>query len=112
LISADIFLLFVLPYLSMSIIKFKIDFCFQDEHDRSLFRGLMMTACDLGAITKPWPIQKKIALLVSTEFFHQVCHIYARAVLNKALADPEKDRPSCQCRVLSSGMSYFRTRSA
>jgi hypothetical protein len=30
-----------------------------------------MTACDLGAITKPWPIQKKIALLVSTEFFHQ-----------------------------------------
>jgi hypothetical protein len=31
----------------------------------------MMTACDLGAITKPWPIQKKIALLVSTEFFHQ-----------------------------------------
>ena len=28
--------------------------------DRSLFRGLLMTACDLGAITKPWPIQKKV----------------------------------------------------
>jgi len=43
----------------------------QDEHDRSLFRGLMMTACDLGAITKPWPIQQKIAQLVSSEFFFQ-----------------------------------------
>ena len=29
--------------------------------DRSLFRGLLMTACDLGAITKPWPIQKKVS---------------------------------------------------
>ena len=30
-----------------------------------------MTACDLGAITKPWEIQKKIARLVSDEFFYQ-----------------------------------------
>ena len=32
----------------------------------------MMTACDVGAITKPWPIQQKIAKLVTQEFFNQV----------------------------------------
>ncbi|TRY74606.1 hypothetical protein TCAL_00771, partial [Tigriopus californicus] len=41
-----------------------------DNH-RSLLRGLMMTAADLAAITKPWPIQKKVARLVSAEFFYQ-----------------------------------------
>jgi hypothetical protein len=30
-----------------------------------------MTACDLGAITKPWPIQKRVAVLVADEFFYQ-----------------------------------------
>ena len=30
-----------------------------------------MTLCDLAAITKPWPIQKKVARLVSAEFFYQ-----------------------------------------
>ncbi len=30
-----------------------------------------MTACDLAAITKPWEIQKKVASLVSAEFFYQ-----------------------------------------
>ena len=44
----------------------------KDEGHRSLFRGLLMTACDLGAMTKPWPIQQKIASLVATEFFNQV----------------------------------------
>ena len=38
---------------------------------RSLARGLLMTACDLGAITKPWPTQKRVALLVADEFFYQ-----------------------------------------
>ena len=33
--------------------------------------GLLMTACDLGAITKPWETQQKIARLVSDEFFYQ-----------------------------------------
>jgi len=31
----------------------------------------MMTACDLAAITKPWEIQRKVASLVSSEFFFQ-----------------------------------------
>ncbi|XP_006108688.2 cGMP-specific 3',5'-cyclic phosphodiesterase-like [Myotis lucifugus] len=30
-----------------------------------------MTACDLSAITKPWPIQQRIAELVAAEFFDQ-----------------------------------------
>lgn len=41
------------------------------DHDRSLVRGLLMTACDLGAITKPWPIQRRVAHLVADEFFYQ-----------------------------------------
>ena len=41
------------------------------DHHRSLFRGMLMTACDLGAITKPWETQQKVAKLVSTEFFFQ-----------------------------------------
>jgi len=44
---------------------------FQSDNQRSLIRGILMTACDLGAITKPWPIQKRVALLVADEFFYQ-----------------------------------------
>merc|ERR1719412_488974 len=44
---------------------------FQCDNQRSLIRGMLMTACDLGAITKPWPIQKRVALLVADEFFYQ-----------------------------------------
>ena len=35
--------------------------------------GLLMTACDLGAITKPWEIQKKVAKKIEDEFYFQVC---------------------------------------
>ena len=31
-----------------------------------------MTACDLGAITKPWEIQKKVAKKIEDEFYFQV----------------------------------------
>ena len=30
-----------------------------------------MTACDVGAITKPWEIQRRVAVTVATEFFEQ-----------------------------------------
>lgn len=30
-----------------------------------------MTVCDLSAITKPWDIEKRVADLVSSEFFEQ-----------------------------------------
>ncbi|XP_061817201.1 cGMP-specific 3',5'-cyclic phosphodiesterase isoform X1 [Nerophis lumbriciformis] len=46
-------------------------FVWEDEHHRDLLRSMLMTACDISAITKPWPVQKKIAELVATEFFEQ-----------------------------------------
>lgn len=30
-----------------------------------------MTVCDLAAITKPWEVEKRVAELVSSEFFEQ-----------------------------------------
>ena len=32
---------------------------------------MMMTACDVAAITKPWEVQKRTAHLVAGEFFEQ-----------------------------------------
>ena len=32
---------------------------------------MMMTACDLSAICKPWRIQKRVAEMVASEFFEQ-----------------------------------------
>ena len=34
-------------------------------------RGMLMTACDVAAITKPWTIQQRVAELVASEFFEQ-----------------------------------------
>ncbi|XP_045025389.1 dual 3',5'-cyclic-AMP and -GMP phosphodiesterase 11 isoform X4 [Daphnia magna] len=42
----------------------------QESH-RELLRGMMMTACDVAAITKPWEVQWKVADLVANEFFEQ-----------------------------------------
>ena len=30
-----------------------------------------MTACDVAAITKPWEVQKRVAMMVASEFFEQ-----------------------------------------
>ncbi|XP_028420208.1 LOW QUALITY PROTEIN: cGMP-specific 3',5'-cyclic phosphodiesterase [Perca flavescens] len=46
-------------------------FVWEDENHRELLRSMLMTACDISAITKPWPVQKRIAELVATEFFEQ-----------------------------------------
>nr|XP_043876173.1 cGMP-specific 3',5'-cyclic phosphodiesterase isoform X1 [Solea senegalensis] len=46
-------------------------FVWEDEYHRDLLRSMLMTACDISAITKPWPVQKRIAELVATEFFEQ-----------------------------------------
>uniref|UniRef100_A0A182TAU6 Phosphodiesterase n=1 Tax=Anopheles maculatus TaxID=74869 RepID=A0A182TAU6_9DIPT len=43
----------------------------QAEEPRSLLRAMSMTVCDLSAITKPWEIEKRVADLVSSEFFEQ-----------------------------------------
>ncbi|KAH9491526.1 cGMP-specific 3',5'-cyclic phosphodiesterase [Bulinus truncatus] len=44
---------------------------FQEENKKDLLKAMMMTACDVAAITKPWKIQKEIAQLVTAEFFEQ-----------------------------------------
>lgn len=44
---------------------------FSNEDNRSLLRAMSMTVCDLSAITKPWDIEKRVADLVSSEFFEQ-----------------------------------------
>ncbi|KAG8175267.1 hypothetical protein JTE90_017816 [Oedothorax gibbosus] len=41
------------------------------EDNRELLRGMLMTVCDIAAITKPWDIQRVIAELVASEFFQQ-----------------------------------------
>ncbi|CAG0919146.1 unnamed protein product [Notodromas monacha] len=40
------------------------------EH-RDMLRGMLMTACDIAAITKPWSVQRRVAELVASEFFEQ-----------------------------------------
>ncbi|XP_066090038.1 cGMP-specific 3',5'-cyclic phosphodiesterase isoform X1 [Saccopteryx bilineata] len=49
----------------------KNQFNLEDPHQKELFLAMLMTACDLSAITKPWPIQQRIAELVAAEFFDQ-----------------------------------------
>lgn len=34
------------------------------EEDRELFRAMLMTVCDLAAITKPWDIEKRVCSVV------------------------------------------------
>ncbi|XP_030636374.1 cGMP-specific 3',5'-cyclic phosphodiesterase [Chanos chanos] len=46
-------------------------FVWEDDYHRELLRSMLMTACDISAITKPWPVQKRVAELVATEFFEQ-----------------------------------------
>ena len=43
------------------------------SHDghRSMLRSMLMTCCDIAAITKPWETQKVVAELVASEFYDQ-----------------------------------------
>lgn len=34
-------------------------------------RGMLMTACDVAAIAKPWEVQRRVAEMVTSEFFEQ-----------------------------------------
>ncbi|KAM6910790.1 dual 3',5'-cyclic-AMP and -GMP phosphodiesterase 11A [Xenentodon cancila] len=47
------------------------DFSWTDEEHREALRSMLMTACDLGAVTRPWKISKQVAELVTSEFFEQ-----------------------------------------
>ncbi|XP_037912457.1 cGMP-specific 3',5'-cyclic phosphodiesterase isoform X3 [Hermetia illucens] len=47
------------------------EFDWQSEEKKELLCGMMMTACDVSAIAKPWEVQHRIAKLVADEFFDQ-----------------------------------------
>ncbi|KAL2078224.1 hypothetical protein ACEWY4_025909 [Coilia grayii] len=38
---------------------------------KEIIMAMMMTSCDLSAITKPWEVQSKVALMVAAEFWEQ-----------------------------------------
>ncbi|XP_066247730.1 cGMP-specific 3',5'-cyclic phosphodiesterase [Euwallacea similis] len=47
------------------------EFDWQSDDKKDLLSGMMMTACDVSAIAKPWEVQHRIAKLVADEFFDQ-----------------------------------------
>ncbi|XP_036323196.1 cGMP-specific 3',5'-cyclic phosphodiesterase [Rhagoletis pomonella] len=47
------------------------EFDWQSEEKKELLCGMMMTACDVSAIAKPWEVQHRLAKLVADEFFDQ-----------------------------------------
>ncbi|XP_075465102.1 dual 3',5'-cyclic-AMP and -GMP phosphodiesterase 11A [Ascaphus truei] len=49
----------------------KGDYNWNVKNHRIIFRSMLMTACDLGAATKPWEISRQVAELVTSEFFEQ-----------------------------------------
>ncbi|XP_049534050.1 cGMP-specific 3',5'-cyclic phosphodiesterase isoform X1 [Anopheles darlingi] len=47
------------------------EFDWQSEEKKEVLCGMMMTACDVSAIAKPWEVQHRVAKLVADEFFDQ-----------------------------------------
>ncbi|KAG9276676.1 dual 3',5'-cyclic-AMP and -GMP phosphodiesterase 11A-like [Astyanax mexicanus] len=47
------------------------EFSWSIQEHRDVLRSMLMTACDLGAVTRPWEISKQVAELVTSEFFEQ-----------------------------------------
>ncbi|CAH0554948.1 unnamed protein product [Brassicogethes aeneus] len=47
------------------------EFDWQSDDKKELLSGMMMTACDVSAIAKPWEVQHRVAKLVADEFFDQ-----------------------------------------
>ncbi|CAG7819891.1 unnamed protein product [Allacma fusca] len=46
-------------------------YSWENEEQREVLRCMLMTASDLAASTKPWTVQRKVAELVTAEFFAQ-----------------------------------------
>ncbi|XP_078506771.1 rod cGMP-specific 3',5'-cyclic phosphodiesterase subunit alpha [Lissotriton helveticus] len=47
------------------------DYLMLEQTRKEIVMAMMMTACDLSAIAKPWEVQSKVALLVAAEFWEQ-----------------------------------------
>ncbi|XP_052829828.1 dual 3',5'-cyclic-AMP and -GMP phosphodiesterase 11A [Octopus bimaculoides] len=43
----------------------------EDKNQNEILRSILMTTCDIAAITKPWIVQRRVADLVMSEFFDQ-----------------------------------------
>ncbi|XP_029940500.1 rod cGMP-specific 3',5'-cyclic phosphodiesterase subunit beta [Salarias fasciatus] len=48
-----------------------VEFMSLETTRKEIVMAMMMTACDLSAITKPWEVQSKVALSVAAEFWEQ-----------------------------------------
>ncbi|XP_075949851.1 cone cGMP-specific 3',5'-cyclic phosphodiesterase subunit alpha' isoform X1 [Anarhichas minor] len=51
--------------------KEAIDYISNNSTRKEIVMAMMMTGCDLSAITKPWEVQSKVALMVAAEFWEQ-----------------------------------------
>uniref|UniRef100_A0A8C3ANY2 Phosphodiesterase n=1 Tax=Cyclopterus lumpus TaxID=8103 RepID=A0A8C3ANY2_CYCLU len=51
--------------------KEAIAFISNNSTRKEIVMAMMMTGCDLSAITKPWEVQSKVALMVAAEFWEQ-----------------------------------------
>ncbi|XP_029311801.1 cone cGMP-specific 3',5'-cyclic phosphodiesterase subunit alpha'-like isoform X2 [Cottoperca gobio] len=51
--------------------KEAIAFISNNPTRKEIVMAMMMTGCDLSAITKPWEVQSKVALMVAAEFWEQ-----------------------------------------
>ncbi|XP_069835089.1 cone cGMP-specific 3',5'-cyclic phosphodiesterase subunit alpha' isoform X1 [Dendropsophus ebraccatus] len=49
----------------------RIKYIISDPTKKEIIMAMMMTGCDLSAITKPWEVQSKVALMVANEFWEQ-----------------------------------------
>lgn len=56
----------------------------EEEEQRETLRYMLMTASDLAASTKRWDVQRKVAELVTAEFFAQVsfCEFARQGIQN------------------------------
>ncbi|XP_015744170.1 cone cGMP-specific 3',5'-cyclic phosphodiesterase subunit alpha' isoform X3 [Python bivittatus] len=48
-----------------------IKYVSMDPTKKEVIMAMMMTGCDLSAITKPWEVQSKVAIMVANEFWEQ-----------------------------------------
>ncbi|KAG8324392.1 hypothetical protein J6590_093461, partial [Homalodisca vitripennis] len=46
-------------------------YSWEQEDHRELLRSMLMTASDIAASSKPWPVQERVARLVTAEFMVQ-----------------------------------------
>ncbi|XP_034715739.1 cone cGMP-specific 3',5'-cyclic phosphodiesterase subunit alpha' isoform X2 [Etheostoma cragini] len=51
--------------------KMAIEYISNNPTRKEIVMAMMMTGCDLSAITKPWEVQSKVALMVAAEFWEQ-----------------------------------------